>query len=156
QIHPPPDDAPRAPVEMAEHPFILEFPLMTCGTWRITNHRRIREHIKLTRLLNVLLAGDISFQPLRTNHFWGMAHGHDQTPKWVKQFFIANLGEPVLDELSRPAAEQLQELEPKVYYTAVGHDGQGLRVPADLDDSICCYMSLPPTKREKFDRATFW
>ena len=27
QILPPPDDAPRAPVEMAEHPFILEFPI---------------------------------------------------------------------------------------------------------------------------------
>src|SRR6266849_1657615 len=42
QILPPPDDAPRAPVEIAAHPFILEFPLRTCVTWRITNHRRIR------------------------------------------------------------------------------------------------------------------
>jgi hypothetical protein len=27
QILPPPDEAPRAPVEMADHPFILEFPI---------------------------------------------------------------------------------------------------------------------------------
>ncbi|MGH7208416.1 MAG: hypothetical protein ACREIL_03425, partial [Nitrospiraceae bacterium] len=34
--------------------------------------------------------------------------------------------------------------------------GQGLRVPADLDDSICCYMQLSKANRDKFGRAGFW
>jgi len=47
QILPPPDDAPRADVEMAEHPFILEFPIQASDFWPVTNHRRMREHRKL-------------------------------------------------------------------------------------------------------------
>jgi hypothetical protein len=76
--------------------------------------------------------------------------------KWVQEFFFAKLGEAVSDELSPPAHEQLEELNPEEYYTTVGHDGKGLRVPADLDQSICLYQQLSPTNRAKFDRATFW
>jgi hypothetical protein len=159
QILPPPDDTPRAEVEMAEHPFILEFPLQTCGSWQITNYRRLREHRTLTLLLNVLLAGRTSLQPRRSEHFWAyVSRDHDAQKnkwfqklrqlffwctrrlsgapktdheiKWVQQLFLAKLGDPVIDELSVPAAEQLEELEPEKYYTTVGHDGKPLRVPA--------------------------
>src|SRR5262252_1697467 len=44
QILPPPDDAPRAPVEIAQHPFILEFPLAETRRWPVTNYRRKRDH----------------------------------------------------------------------------------------------------------------
>src|ERR1700730_5159355 len=58
QILPPSPQAPRAPVEMAAHPFILEFPIIGAPNddlWPITNHRRRREHRRLTLLLDVLL-----------------------------------------------------------------------------------------------------
>jgi len=58
--------------------------------------------------------------------------------------------------LSPPAAETLEEVESEKYYATVGHDGRGLRVPADLDDSICCYMGLSKANRDKFLRAGFW
>jgi hypothetical protein len=53
QILPPPPQAPRAPVEMAAHPFIVEFPIDGApdDLWPITNHRRMREHRRLTLLL---------------------------------------------------------------------------------------------------------
>jgi len=155
QILPPPADAPRAPVEMAEHPFLLEFPVNASAHWPITNYRRIRTHRKLTLVLNILLAGRTSLQPRRSRHFWATRPG-DTEVKWVQEFFFANLGEAVLDDLSPPTAEQLKELNPEDYYICVGHDGQGLRVPADLDDSICCYTRLSPVNRAKFDRASFW
>jgi hypothetical protein len=65
QILPPPDEAPRAPVGRADHPFILEFPIKASDFWPLTNYRRIREHRNLTLLLNLLLAGGTSLQPLR-------------------------------------------------------------------------------------------
>ena len=158
QILPPPSDAPRAHVEMAEHPFILEFPIKASDFWPVTNHRRMREHRKLTLLLNVLLAGRTSLQPRRSEHFWANVLCDDDRHeiKWVQQFFFAKLGEIVIDELSPPAGEQLEELEPEEYYMTVGHDGKGLRVPADLDEAICLYLQLSPTNRAKFERATFW
>jgi hypothetical protein len=184
QILPPPDDAPRAHVEMAAHPFILEFPIQASDFWPVTNHRRMREHRSLTLLLNVLLAGRTSVQPRRLEHFWAImprdhdglrkkwlqkvrqflswwsrrsrsAFGTDEI-KWVQQFYFAKLGEAVIEELSPPAVEQLEEVEPEEYYTTVGHDGKGLRVPADLDESICCYTALSARNQAQYDRATFW
>ena len=37
-----------------------------------------------------------------------------------------------------------------------GNDGKPLRIPSDLDDSLCQYQSLAPALRSKFDRALFW
>ncbi len=158
QILPPPDDTPRAHVEMAEHPFILESPIKVSDFWPVTNHRRIRDHRNLTLLLNVLLAGRTSLQPRRSEHFWARVPRDDgrHEIKWVQQFFFAKLGKIVIDELSAPVGEKLEEVEPEEYYTTVGHDGRGLRVPADLDKSIGCYAALSPENRAKFDRATFW
>jgi hypothetical protein len=76
--------------------------------------------------------------------------------KWVERFFFAKLGKDVINELSPPASEQLEEVKPEEYYTKVGHDGNGLCVPSDLDQSICGYMALSSGNRAKFDRAAFW
>jgi hypothetical protein len=118
----------------------------------------MREHRNLTLLLNVLLPGRTNLQPRRSEHFWASVpcHGESSEIKWVQQFFFAELGKAVIDELSPPADEWLEEVEPEEYYTKVGHDGKGLRVPADLDQSICCYTALSAGNRDKFDRATFW
>ena len=158
QILPPPDHAPRAPVEIADHPFILEFPITASDYWPITNHRRLREHRNLTLLLNILLAGRTSLQPRRSEHFWASVSWDGNRPeiKWVEQFFFAKLGRAVIDELSPPVGEQLEEVEPEEYYAKVGHDGKGLRVPTDLDQSICYYTELSARNRAKFDRANFW
>ncbi len=158
QILPPPDDAPRAPVEMADHAFILEFPIKGSDFWPVTNHRRLGEHRNLTLLLNVLLAGHTGLQARRPEHFWAYVPRNNATheTKWVQRFFSADLGEVVIDALSPSAGEQLEEVEPEEYYARVGHDGRGLRVPADLDQSISLYLQLSPTNRAKFDRSAFW
>ncbi|MCC2643564.1 MAG: hypothetical protein K0S45_3977 [Nitrospira sp.] len=161
QILPAPDDAPRAPVEMADHPFILELSIQASDFRPVTDHRRMREHRNLTFLLNVLLAGRTSLQPRRSEHLWALVPRNDDRPeineiKWVQQFFFAKLGKVVIDVLSPPASQKLDEMEPEEYYGQVGHDGKGLRIPADLDQSICHYLQLSPKNRAKFDRATFW
>lgn len=76
--------------------------------------------------------------------------------KWVQEFYFAKIGEAVRHELSPSPAEALDEVDAEAYYATVGHDGQGLRVPADLDDSICCYMRLSKANRDRFGRAGFW
>ena len=82
--------------------------------------------------------------------------GNDPEIKWVQQFFFAKLGNVVIHEHSQPASRQLEETVPEEYYTKVGHDGMGLRVPTDLDQSICRYIQLAPMNRANFNRATFW
>jgi hypothetical protein len=159
QIIPPPNEAPRAPG--ASNPFILEFPIKGSDLWPITNHRRIREHGKLTLLLNLLLAGTTNAPLRRTGHFWAAVDRQDGSAgppniKWVHEWYYAPLDRVVIDQPSACAAERLGEVDPEEYYTNVGNDGSGLRVPADLDGSICCYLGLSTSDRAKFDRATFW
>jgi hypothetical protein len=62
--------------------------------------------------------------------------GTDPEIRWVQQFYFGPLAEVVADELSPPAAEATQEIEPDQYYGQIGQDGKGLRVPTDLDDLI--------------------
>jgi hypothetical protein len=81
---------------------------------------------------------------------------HSPEIKWVQQFYFAKLGEVVIEQLSPPASEKLEELEPEEYFASVGYDGKGLRVPADLDNSICLYLHLNEKSRAKLDRAGFW
>jgi hypothetical protein len=156
QILPAPNNAPRAPG--AREPFILEFPIKGSDQWTITNHRRIREHRNLTLLLNVLLAGRTSCLSRRPQHLWANVPPYEGDHiKWVQEGYFAPLDHAVLDEPSTPAADRLQEIEPDEYYTTVrGRAGLGLRVPADLDESICRYFRLSPEDKAKFDRATFW
>jgi len=162
QILPPPANTPVAPVEIADHPFILEFPIQGSDVLSLTNYRRIRDHRRLTLVLNVLLQGGTSLQPLRPRHFWVTVppdpeHQGNNPIKWVQEFFFSeSLGRVLIDELSPRVGNSLGEAEPAAYYALRGHDGQGLRVPADLDQSICRYQRLPPAHRERFDRATFW
>jgi hypothetical protein len=182
QIVPPPARAPRAPYEMAEHPFILEFPLKASSFWPITNHRRLTGHRSLSLLLNALLSPRISAQSVRHESCWATIYQHqggnkwietakrvirrltfrpakrnEFTTMWVQKSFFAELNDPVSDVLSPISGERLEEFEPDDYYTNVrGYDGKGLRVPSDLDESICRYIQLSSNHKEKFDRAAFW
>ncbi len=81
QILPAPMAAPRAQMEIAEHPFILEFPVQSSGVFAIDNHRRLREHRNLTLLLNALLAGRTNLQPRMAHHVWAVIDGGDGNPQ---------------------------------------------------------------------------
>ena len=157
QILPPPADAPSAPLDQADHPFILEFPLMVSSVDALTNYRRSRKHRDLTLLLNVLLIGGAKSMEFRHPSSWAHeATDLSQKSKWVTQGFSAPLGALLIDQLSLPAARKLEELAPEEYDAMLGNDGQGLRVPSDLDQSIWSYEALSAPNREKFDRAAFW
>jgi hypothetical protein len=159
QILPPHPDAPSARVLMAEHPFILEFPVQETRLWPLTNHRRLREHRNLTLLLNALLEGRTNVQPRRGGHFWGCFHrdGGATEIRWVQNFYFAPFGECILDAPSPLKDTRLEEIEAARYFDVVrGIDGDGLRVPTDLDDSICRYQRLHRRRGEEFNRAAFW
>lgn len=155
QILPPPHEAPLPPVLMADHPFLLEFPLREASRWRITNHRRIREHERLSNLLNVLLTPGITVLPRRQDHFWAACKS-DQEIQWVQQFYFAKIGKVVRATHSPPAATSIAEIEDSAYYSARGNDCLPLRVPQDLDAMIAQYQRLPTQQRESFDRAAYW
>jgi hypothetical protein len=74
----------------------------------------------------------------------------------VQEYYFANFGQAVLDELSPSIGQKLQEIESDRYYEEARHDGRGLCVPSDLDELIYRYQNLSPKLQAKFDRATYW
>ncbi len=162
QILPPPEGAPLTN-EDADNPFVLEFPIQDAGVWpttnySITNQRRRREHQKLTLLLNLQLIGTTKFLRERRRNFWANVNpGGEWKFEWVQEWYFADFGQIVVQELSAPVGKELEVLTSDSYYKGViGLDGRGLRVPDDLDESICTYQSLPAALQAKFDRATYW
>lgn len=113
----------------------------------------------LTLLLNVLLAGRTNLQPRRPNHLWGSFHSESGPVeiRWVQNFYCAGQGECFLDAPSPLTDERLSVIPSSDYFRAVqGIDGLPLRVPSDLDDSICRYWQLHATRRDEFNRAAYW
>jgi len=159
QILPPDPESPTAPVECADHPFILEFLFREAGYWPITNHRRMREHRRLTLMLNTVLAGRMSVQGRRAGHSWGCFHrdGGQLEVRWVQNEYFGELGRCVLEVATPLSDERLEVIPADRYFEEVrGIDGRGLCVPSDLDESICRYQQLPAVRREEFDRAAYW
>lgn len=159
QILPPPVEAPKADVELADHPFILEFPVKAGDNWPITNFRRNRQHQRLTFLLNVLLAGGTTIQSRRSRNFWASVRDESSvfgSVKWVQEFYFVPFGEAVQNELSSTNVGPMEIVDSETYYASVGHDGRPLRIPSDLDESICSYLGLTRRRRDKFVRAGFW
>lgn len=160
QILPPHPEAPRAAIEIADHPFILEFPITASTLPEITRHRRIREHRRFTLMLNVVLRGGVRIQNRQRRTLWAGLRGSDDTftVTWVQETFFAPLGQIVSDSYSPSAAVPIEVIESTTYYADFfgGMDGKPLRVPSDLDDSICKYRALSTANRARFDRAAFW
>jgi hypothetical protein len=156
QILPAPTTAPAAPVEMAEHPFVLEFPLVAGDNLPIMSFRRRREHRQLTLILNVLLAGRTTCPTRQLRHFWavdGLAPA-----KWLQESYFADFGAIVRDGFSPSSDNQIEAVPADTYYATIGHNGRALRVPDDLDEALCRYFSLRQGRitREKLHIATFW
>jgi hypothetical protein len=111
-----------------------------------------------TLLLNTRLRGRTNLQPPRSSHFWAFIH-HDSAGRqsqWAQNFYFAPMGGCVLDSQSPLTGERLEVIESEAYYTQLmGIDGKGLRLPDDLDNSICRYRDLGPQRKEEFDRAAY-
>jgi hypothetical protein len=83
QILPPPADAPRAPCPAAEHPVILEFPVIAGGNCEVANFRRMRAHRRFTFVLNVLLAAGTTIQPRRRRHLYSAGASSNGPEMWI-------------------------------------------------------------------------
>lgn len=180
QILPAPVGVPRAPVETAQHPFVLECPLQETREWRVTNDRRRRQVRTAAMLLNVLL--NTTIRPhwaVQPDHLWVSVPGVDTrrfkfdrlrrwfrlpprpSPsriEWAQEFFFAPLNPVVMDELSPPAATQIQEVESDLYRGDPLRRpmSDGLQVPTDLDDSLYAYSRLLKQPERRLNRSLYW
>ena len=113
----------------------------------------MRQHRRLTLMLNTVLVGRIGVQDRRAGHSWGCFHrdGGELEVRWVQNEYFGRLGRCVLDA-PRPLPDERLEVIPGDRYLdeVRGIDVRGLRVPSDLDESIHRYQLLPTLNKTRW------
>ncbi len=158
QICPPPPSAPRPDQILGENPFILEFPISRSSNSTINNHRRIRQHQRYTRVLNLLINRRICFQRQRRDHFWAQVPVKDGPLeyKFLHNFYFAHIGEIFADALTPATDKPIEVVNADKYNLPETFTGDVLSIPDDLDELLRLYQNLSTENQEKFDRAAFW
>lgn len=158
QICPPPLSAPRPDQILGENPFLLEFPIWRSSNSTINNHRRIRQHQRYTRVLNLLLNRRICFQLQRRGHFWAQVPVKGGPPeyKFLPNFYFTHIGEIFADALTPATDKPIEVVNADKYNLPETFMGDVLSIPDDLDELLCLYQNLSTENQEKFDRAAFW
>lgn len=161
QLLPAPPGAPRPDFLMAEHPFVLEFPLLTSDVTWVTATRLLRSIDELSWLLNVLLRGTVTSSAGRAEHHWVFRPGTDLTDlrcEYLQEGYTAPGFIGQTDEFSRPEPYGAMPLVPaSEYYTHRGiQAGEPLNAAADTPELISVFSLLAGEERQRFIRAAHW
>lgn len=162
QIIPAPDHAPHPPMMIADHPFILEFPIKCSSDGFVTNNRAMRRALELTWTLNALLRSAISRIGPRVRHLWGLALSDQievptqQNVKWVQEYYaIDNLPIQYAD-FSAPRPEQIRVIPHDEYYGSPFILSDDLVLPDSISQMIEKADRLDLDERRRFIRAVRW
>ncbi|MCX4976258.1 hypothetical protein [Streptomyces sp. NBC_00620] len=149
-----PDEAPRPPVELGDHPLVFEVKFDSSPDWQLRNMRALREPRQLALLLSLLVPG-LSVPPRNPRHQWVL----DATPGamrsvWAQEtYFIPNF-ETYTDELSQqgdlPAIELVATMPSGI------RENQVLVLPEDLEQKLDTFMRLGDDDRARLLRAAYW
>ena len=157
RILPAPESAPDTELEIAEHPFVLEYTYKSVASQAVSQYRATIALQRVTLLLNVLLIGRTCLQPAATSASWAMRWENDAPRfEWLQQSYFASLAEYPATLSVLESHAQLTEVPDSAYYGVIGHDGKGLRVPESLDDSLARFFALDASSAERITRALYW
>ena len=162
QILPAPDHAPRPPVTIADHPFILEFPIKSSSDGFVTNNRAMRRALEWTWILNALLRASISRIGPRAQHLWGLVPSDppgapkQEDVKWVQEYYaIDNLPIQYAD-FSPVGTDRIGEILHDEYYNSPFLAADVLVLPDSLSQMLDKTDRLPFAERQRFLRAVRW
>jgi hypothetical protein len=160
RILPPPTNAPKPPYLVADHPFVLEFPMHGSKNSLISILRRTRQMLEWVSVLNAILTPKIRALGPRMRHMWALcpAVGSDtsyQRVNFVQEYYAVDgfAGEAsAFSDDARPAPTALQS----DYYGNTLRPTQELDVPDCLSELIESFVQLGPSDRKRFLRAAHW
>jgi hypothetical protein len=159
QILPAPPEAPRPPQLLAEHPFVLEYPMRAWRTTGLRLRRRRKNAIEWAWVLNALLRGSIKYSSSRPKHLWAIKSGDINSPCfWAQEFYIVPGYRGIATALSEPGPP-LPVVPAAAYFSntlSPSHAGVPLdtfSVPDNLDNLIGAFLRLNGERRRRFLRS---
>src|SRR5262249_45128590 len=74
---------------IADHPFVLEYPIQAFQSPELRFKRRQKNVVEWTWVLNALLRGSIKYSGTRPRHMWAIKSGEISHPCfWAQEFYI--------------------------------------------------------------------
>ena len=161
QILPAPPQAPRPPYLYADHPFLLQYPVVISSDLSLRAQRSAREAAQWTWLLNTFLMPGVSTIGPRSRNLWAISPDPKSAApipgsKWSQEFYsIPDWRWP--DSLLNPNSAELLRIPSDAYYSQRGiRVGEALSIPDTLGDDVARFLDLSSVPRGRFLRAAQW
>jgi hypothetical protein len=159
QILPAPPEWPRPAQIMANHPFVLEFPIRAYRTSELRNKRRYKNAIEWTWALNALLNGSITtYSDIRSQQLWAIRADDFFNTMWVQRGYSVHGAPAFADGLSEQSVS-LPIVAAAAYFSPVLSPEHAnvpmdtFSVPDNLDTSVGAYLRLDHHLRRRFLRS---
>lgn len=158
QVLPIPEDAPHAPMLVADHPFVLQFRYSSCSDGTINGHRRMEKAIKLTRTLNTLCSNAVFPPPRYVQHFWGILPEKEFTSRVIQEGYGYPGFSPELKDFSnKNHLTPIQIVPAATYYDFdFFSGGYAVTLPDSIEEYLDKVFSLKGHDADKFEIASAW
>ena len=159
QIFPVPPGSAKSDTFWGHHPFVLEVAVPASSNPFTSGNRGRLKVRKIKNVLAVLLQYIVSAIPTSTQHVWVFNDPTDTPPVSLKQrMYSCNDPNWRPDCLSDIASHAMCPMvSPADYYAKYGvSGGEGLELPASIDDQFDRYFSMGTEQQQRFDRACYW
>ena len=156
QISPAPPEASRPPQTLADHPFVLEYPIRRYRTTNILHVRRRKNAIEWAWVLNALLRGSVRYTGSRPRQLWANKSMELGPPFWARESYAIIGFEGIKSELS--AQHDGLPIVPAESYFSNPKGRTGLPLdtfflPDNIDALIAAFTKLGTDKRRRFLRS---
>ncbi len=159
QIFPVPPGSAKSDALLGPHPFVLEVAVpASSDPFTRVNRGRLKAR-KIKNVLAVLLQYSVSAIPESTQHVWVLNDPTDASSVSLNQRMYTcmdpNWRSDCLSDIANHATCPM--VLPADYYAKYGiSEGEGLELPANIDDQFDRYFSMGKVAQQRFDRACYW
>jgi len=160
QILPAPENAPRPPAQVGEHPFVLEVPFEDSADRIISGERASRRMGEANLILSGLVPSIFAKRRMSGEQRWALVLEADQDPEgpvWTQASYFCKGFQHLADDFSNSTTMLESVPDSDFYLPWHGIPGsERLDLPASIETMLDRIESLDPARRERFTRWCFW
>ena len=153
---PVPNDAPQAPMALADHPFVLEFSYVASQDSGVRDMRRSEKITQIIRTLNVISRCRISSSPRYVQFFWAQIPKESLGSRWLQAGYSLPNFSPQIDDFSPTTRVPGIQLQPVEEYSRAAFVGDNFALPDSVGQYLDAVVSLDGKNATRFAIASAW
>jgi hypothetical protein len=160
QILPPPDDAPRPPWAMGEHPAVLEVPYEESPDTTISLCRAAQAIYEASLVLSGVIPSIWAQRGWRAQQQWAILMEGDETserPVWTQPtYFVKGFSHVADDFTSKPGPSLNLVADEEFFVPWHSAAGENFDLPASIGAVLDALEMLDSDRRDRFIRWCYW